>query len=126
MNRRRGPNESPFAEPGLDALQWAMRHGGLAQLVPSGYYGSPGFTFDGATNREETGNHLMVRLDIWESSGAWHAVFGIYDGDDMCIQVWRPLTWGNWRALVSLHQLVCAGIDESVLRYVRSREGACG
>lgn len=120
---RRGPNESPFAEPGLDALQISMR-GGLAQLVPSGHYGSPGFTAYGETNRKDDGrNHLLVRLDIWDNAGAWQAVLGVYDGDDMCIQVWRPLTWESWQVLVDLYQTVCsAGINQTTLGWLRKHE----
>ena len=131
MNKReakRARNGLPsFSEPGLSELHFHLR-GGLARFVPATEdLGAPAFNQYGKTihrDDDTTPGFLLVRLRITNAKEEWHAVLGVYDGDDLCLQVWRPLTWVYWRILRDLWELVCAGIDASVLKHLYDDWGA--
>ena len=122
MSRKERPLP-PFAEPGLETLKNNLR-GGLAQLVPSGNYGGAPFSWDGGRKADHKLGYLMVRLEIVGLEGwpGWKAVLGVYDRDDFDVQVWRPLTWINWRILMGTYAQVCEGINEDTIRWLRSME----
>ena len=120
MAKRSRDESPPFAEEGLDALQFHLR-GGLAKFVPADDGpGGPGFAADGGREVEGEPRFLLVRLRIeWAPSlNGWYSILGIYDRDDLCSQRWRPLTWALWRDQLSLYESLTkiSAADMSYLR----------
>jgi hypothetical protein len=57
---------------------------------------------------EETQRHVIVRLRaIYHFFGAepgWYGILGIYNNDDLCSQLWKPLTRENWIELYRIYE----------------------
>lgn len=102
--------EPPFWPMGNFHQQNECHSAALTKLVRSWACGC-GYDSAGLPMNGNAGVHVLVTLDAIYSQGEWFARIGAHDHDDLCEQIWKPLTEANWRELHDMYTMISGPVS---------------
>lgn len=93
-----------LSEP-LHQIYYLVDKRPLHKLIPSGYFGSPGFSANGTFISGDEGKHVSVTLGVTYSYPAkwWTCRILIRDGDDMFYLYEKPFTLEEWETALKIY-----------------------
>lgn len=104
---KKRPNLIPIhelSEP-LHEIYYLVGKRPLHKLIPSGFYGAPGFAENGTFVRDDEGKHVSVTLgagyDLYYKT--WTCSVTIVDADDLIYTYHKPFTLEEWEKALKIY-----------------------
>ncbi len=89
----------------LHEIYYLVEKHPLHKLIPSGFYGSPGFAENGTFVRGDEGKHVSVTLGVSYVfyHKTWTCHITITDADDLIFSYWKPFTLEEWEKALKMY-----------------------